>query len=368
MKRLIWLPVLAAAALVAGCGGGAKEGGAPTPGAGAASGSGPASGPASGAFSVGMVTDVGGIQDLSFNMMADQGLKRAERELKLTSTVVESQQASDYSSNLEQLAQKNCRLIFAVGFALADAVKEIAGRYPKVQFAIIDSSDPRLPNVSGLTFREEEGSFLVGALAGGMSKKKALGFVGGQKIPLIEKFEAGYRAGVKTVLPEASVTAKYTNNWEKVDEGKELALSLFNGGADIVMHASGRCGLGVIDAAREKGRGYYAIGVDADQDYLGCADPSHPRPPSRVLTSMMKRVDNAVFSVCKEVAAGTFKPGPREFGVKENGVGLSPLQYTKSEIPAALLTRVENLRKAVAAGTVKPPKTLKELETWQAPK
>lgn len=361
MKRWIWLPVVAAATILAGCDNGGKTA-TNTP-----AGSGGTTPTAGAGMNVGMVTDVGGIQDQSFNMMANEGLERARTELKVNPLVVESQQASDYQPNLEALAQKDCKVIFAVGFALADAVKEAATAHPNVQFAIIDSAEPQLPNVTGLTFREEEGSFLAGALAGAMTKKKALGFVGGQKIPLIEKFEAGYRAGVKTTNPEATVTAKYTNNWEKVDMGKEMALSLFNGGADIVMHASGKCGLGVIDAAKEKGDPYYAIGVDADQDYLGCADPKHPGPPSRVLTSMMKRVDVAVYSVCKELSDGTFKSGHREFGVKENGVGLSPMRYTRSEISPLVLERVDGLRKAIADGAVKPPKTLKELESWQPP-
>ena len=363
MKRWIWLPVVAAATILAGCDHGGKTATTtPTPSAG---GTPPA---ASGGMNVGMVTDVGGIQDQSFNMMANSGLEQAKRELKVNPQVVESQQASDYQPNLEALAQKDCKVIFAVGFALADAVNEIAERYPNVQFAIIDSADAKHPNVTGLTFREEEGSFLAGALAGEVTQKNALGFVGGQKIPLIEKFEAGFRAGVKTTNPKATVTAKYTNNWEKVDMGKEMALSLFNGGADIVMHASGKCGLGVIDAAKEKGAPYYAIGVDADQDYLGCADPKHPGPPSRVLASMMKRVDVAVFSVCKELADGKFKPGHREFGVKEEGVGLSPMNFTRSEFSPLQLERVEGLRKSIADGGIKPPKTLKELETWQPPK
>jgi len=364
MARWGWIILAAAAALTAGCGPEQPSAAKPGGGEGTPSGGGAARGSGT---KIGMVSDVGGIGDLSFNMMAWDGLQRAKTELGIEPLLVESRQAADYPSNLEKLASRGCPLVFAVGFALADAVKDAAQSYPQTQFVIIDYADLQGPNVSGLTFREEEGSYLVGALAGGMSKKGSLGFVGGMEIPLIKRFEAGYRAGVKTTNPTATVTAKYTNNWEEVDKGKELALALFNGGSDIVFHASGRCGLGVIQAALDKGPGFWAIGVDADQDALGFKDPKDPQPPSRVLTSMMKRVDNAVFSVCQDVAHGTFKAGNREFGVKEDGVGLTPLKYTKREIPPKLIAEVERLKGLVAAGTVRPPKTMEDLDGWKAP-
>lgn len=317
---------------------------------------------------IGMVTDTGGIGDQSFNMMAWNGLQQAEKELGAEIIKVESQQVSDYSPNLRRLAERGCKLVFAVGFALEKAVEEVAPRYPDTRFVLIDAEGPKLDNVAGLLFREEEGSFLAGALAAGMSKSDKLGFVGGMEIPLIKRFEAGYRAGIQTIQPSATVEAKYTNNWEDVAKGKELALTLFGQGADIVFHASGRCGIGVIQAAKEKGEGFWAIGVDADQDYLGTADPEHPTPPSRVLTSMMKRVDNAVVATCKDVKDGNFKSGPHVFGVKEDGVGISPLKFTKDAIPADLLAKVEELRTMIADGKLAPPKTLDELNGWKAPK
>lgn len=352
MRRWYWLGVLS---ILAGCGGSSPPGGSPVAVAPPA------------AVSVGMVTDVGGVGDLSFNMMAKKGLDRAETELGFKPAVVESSQVADYAPNLQRLAEKGCKVVFAIGFALAPAVKEIAPRYPQVHFAIIDSEEPRADNVTNLTFREEEGSLLVGALAGGMSKTGTLGFVGGMEIPLIKRFEAGFRAGVRTTNPAAGVVAKYTNTWDDVAKGKELALSLFGQEADVVMHASGRCGIGVIEAAKQRGPGFWAIGVDADQDYLGTDDHDNPKPPSRVLTSMMKRVDNAVFAVCREAATGTVNPGPREFGVKEEGVGTSPLTYTREQIPAALLKKVDRLRAMLADGALKAPRTLEDLESWKAP-
>lgn len=316
---------------------------------------------------IGMVTDTGGIGDQSFNMMAWRGLERAKSELGAETTVAESHQVSDYAANLRRLAERGCRVVFAVGFALEKPTAEVAPAYPDTRFAIVDAPGPKAPNVAGLVFREEEGAYLVGALAGGMSKSRKLGFVGGMEIPLIKRFEAGYRAGIATTQPGAEVTAKYTNNWEDVARGKELALSLFNGGADVVFHASGRCGLGVIEAAKEKGSGFWAIGVDADQDHLGTADPDNPSPPSRVLTSMLKRVDNAVFAICKETVEGSFQAGPRTFGVKEDGVGISPLKYTRDAIPPALLERVEELKGKISSGSLRPPGTLEALAAWKAP-
>jgi basic membrane protein A and related proteins len=313
-----------------------------------------------------MVTDVGGIGDLSFNMMAKNGLDRAANELGVKTSVVESQQVADYGPNLQRLAERECRVVYAVGYALEPAVKEVAAQYPKTHFVLIDAPGGSAPNVTGVVFREEEGSFLAGALAGGMTKTNKLGFVGGMEIELIKRFQAGYEAGARTTNPAVTVSAKYTNNWEDVGKGKELALALYGEGADIVYHASGRCGIGVIDAAKQKGPGFWAIGVDADQDHLG-NDPKDPQKSCRVLTSMMKRVDNAVFTTCKEASEGTLKAGTRELGVKDEGVGLSPMKFTRSQVPDELMRRVEDLKARVASGEIKPPRTLAELASWQAP-
>jgi len=359
--RRTWLRgawTLAAFTVLAGCTGG-RSGQSGTSGSG---GNAPGSG-----IKVGMVFDTAGIGDMSFNWGAWQGLQRAQKELGIEAIKVESQQQADYATNVERLVERDCKLVIAVGFALEDAVKEVAPRHPDTYFALIDADGPQAANVAALHFREEEGSFLAGALAGGMSKSKHLGFVGGMEIPLIKKFQAGYIAGARTTAPGVKVDAKYTNNWDKVDTGRELAVALFNSGADVVYHAAGRCGLGVIEAAKAKGPGFWAIGVDADQDHLGTTNPEQPSAPSRVLTSMLKRVDNVVVDVCREVKDGKFQGGPREFGVKEEGVGLSPMTYTKNEIPPALLQQVERLRAQIAEGKLKPPKSLEELEGWKAP-
>ncbi len=360
---------LVPAILAAGMAGLAVVGCQPTGGGNAAGGT-SAPGSLTRGDQIGMVTDVGGTGDLSFNWMAWNGLQKAEKELGVQIKKIESSQVSDYAPNLQRLAEGGCKLIFAIGFALEPAVKEVAPKYPDVKFALIDAVGPDNPNVTGLTFREEEGCFLVGALAGGMTKKDAIGFVGGMEIELIKKFEAGFRAGIKTTNPRATVTAKFTGNWDQVDKGLELATSLFDQGADIVMHAAGKCGLGVIRAAKEKGAGYYAIGVDADQDYLGTATekPETAEPPSRVLTSMMKRVDTAVFTVAREFTEGKFLAGKREFGVKDEAVGPTELKYTRTEIPEKLLAAVESLKRQISEGKLKIPTKPDDVDAFSPPK
>lgn len=309
-------------------------------------------------FRAAVVTDVGGIGDLSFNAMAWEGLQRAGKDLGIGVKFLESKEQADYPTNLRKLAEDGYNLVFAVGFLMEDAVKEVAPKYPKTKFAIIDGNAPKLANCASLKFREDEGSFLAGALAGAMSKKDKIGFIGGMEVDLIKKFECGYRAGAMTARPGIKVISAYTGRWDDPGKGTELAYAQFGQGADIIFHASGSCGLGVISAAKSKGAGYYAIGVDADQDYIA---------PGRVLTSMMKRVDNAVYSTCESTVAGKFTTGDHVFGLREGGVGLSPLKYTKKDIPPETLAKVETLEKMIVDGKLVPPKTAAELASFKAP-
>jgi basic membrane protein A len=205
------------------------------------------------------------------------------------------------------------------------------------------------PNVVALKFKEEEGSYLVGALSGLLSKTHKLGFVGGMQIPLIKKFEAGYVAGVKKVAPSTSVDIKYAgvdgSAFKNPTKGKELALAIYNGGADIIYHASGSTGLGVFEAAREKDK--LAIGVDSDQQ---SAMPGH------VLTSMVKRVDVAVFNTIKDVQAGTFPGGQSHvFGLKDGGVDYVYDDKNKAMIPDAIHAQVEALRAQIVSGAISVP-------------
>lgn len=305
-----------------------------------------------------MVTDVGGIGDESFNAMAWQGLQKAGKELGIEIKFLESREQADYVINLSKLAEQKYDLIFAVGYLMEDAVKQVADKYPNVKFAIIDGSVPNKLNVASLKFHEEQGAFLVGALAGMMTKTTKIGFIGGTQIPLIEKFEYGYKAGAVTVRPNVHVLTAYCGRFDDPGKGKELALAQFSQGADIIFHAAGGSGRGVIDAAKTKGEGFYAIGVDSDQDHLA---------PGRVLTSMMKRVDNAVFATCKSVVDGSFKPGDHYFGLRDNGMGLSPMKYTKDIVPAEVLDKINKLKQMIIDGKIVVPKTADEMRKFKPP-
>jgi basic membrane protein A len=307
----------------------------------------------------GLVTDVGGVNDRSFNALAWDGLQRVQKEFGADVKYTESHQNADYVANLSRYAQNDYDVVFAVGFLMQDALKEVAPLYPKVKFAIIDGDAPNLPNCVSYKFREEEGSYLVGALAGAMTKTNAVGFVGGMEMPLIKKFEAGYTAGVKTTNPKASVIVGYAGKFDDPEKGQEIALSQMSARADVIFHAAGKTGIGVIKAVENKGPGYYAIGVDKDQD--GDA-------PGRVLTSMVKHVDVAVFNVCKSVVDGDFKPGTVVLGLKEDGVGISAMKYTKQDVPPAVLQKIETLKQEIIDGKLKPPTRIDAVASFQPPK
>ncbi|MBL8039818.1 MAG: BMP family ABC transporter substrate-binding protein [Chthonomonas sp.] len=293
---------------------------------------------------IGVVFDSGGRGDKSFNDSAWAGIERAQKELGIEAFPIETKNEKDYETNQGALAEKGCDLVIAIGLNQETALKKVAAAFPDQKFAIVDGTvDAK--NVRCLKFKEEEGSFLVGYLAGMMTKTNKIGFVGGMKIPLIAKFMYGYMAGAKTankaveILPE-----KFTDNWDDSQKGKAAAALLFGQGADIVYHAAGRAGLGVITAAKESG--HFAIGVDSNQDDIA---------PGSVLTSMIKRVDEAVFSTISDVKNGAYSPGEKIYDLKVNGVGLSPLDHTKSVIGDANLAKIEEIKKKIIAGEIKVP-------------
>jgi len=306
-----------------------------------------------------MVTDMGGIDDQSFNAAAWAGLQKAKAEHKIEGRFLESREQADYVTNLSSLAQQGYDIVFAVGFMMQDALAQVAPANPNTKFAIIDGDAPSAPNCVALKFREEEGCFLAGYLAGKMTKTGAIGFVGGVESPLITKFEVGYIAGAKTARADIRVIPKYIGSWDDNAKGKEAAEAEFRDGADIIFHAAGKGGLGVIDAAAEKGEGFYAIGVDKDQDSI---------QPGRVLTSMMKDVESAVFQTVGELIAGKWTPGTKVFGIKEGGIHLSPMKHTKDKVPAEVLAKIEDLSKQIADGAIKVPTTEEELQTFEPPK
>ena len=309
------------------------------------------------ALSVGIVFDVGGLGDKSFNDGAYRGANRAARELGARVHFIEPGESSDRESGLRLLAAEGLDLVVGVGFIFTDDINAAAAEYPNVRFASVDyalKSDargrpvPPPPNVAAIKFREEQGSFLVGALAALAGGSRRVGFVGGMDIPLIHKFEAGYRAGVKYVCPDCTVIAQYAGvtpeAFRNPGRGKELALSQYQAGVNVIYHASGSTGLGVFEAARQTGK--LAIGVDADQ---------YDEAPGHVLTSMLKGVDAVVFDQIKRVRDGTFRGGVYEYGLAEQGVGYVYDDRVKSLIPDSVHARVEALRRAIIAGKIEVP-------------
>jgi basic membrane protein A len=302
---------------------------------------------------VGLVFDSGGRGDKSFNDSAWEGLERAHKDFKVEEHTVDSKSQSDYEPNIEALSEAGNDLVVAVGISMKDAVEKVAPKFPNVKYAIVDAS-VTAPNVRSLLFKEEEGSFLAGYLAGLTTKSNKIGFVGGMELPLIKKFEYGYEAGAKTANPKVELLpAKFTGGWDNVDDAKAAANVLFNQGADIVYHAAGRAGLGVIGAAKDHGK--YAIGVDSDQDYI---------EKGTVLTSMVKHVDVAVYETIKDVKEGKFAPGDKIYDLKSGGVDLSPMTYTKDTIGSANLAKVSEIADGIKSGNVKVPSTAEELTSY----
>jgi basic membrane protein A len=298
---------------------------------------------------VGMVTDVGGLGDKSFNDSAYHGLVMAKSYLGVNIQVLESKSAADYQPNLTALAQESVAETFAVGFLMSKDLSAVARRFRKQRFSIIDAVVPE-PNVTSITFREQEGSFLAGALAAMVSKTKTIGFLGGMDVPLLRKFEAGYIAGAHQIDPNVKVLVKYVGSFEDVASGKELASVLFNAKADVVYVAAGKSGLGAINETRARS-GVYAIGVDSNQDALA---------PGKILTSVLKRVDVAVYRVVEGDLHGT-RESHIELSLKDAGVDLTDFKYTRPVIGDFNIIRLRELRAAIVSGKIVPPQTREEL-------
>lgn len=304
---------------------------------------------------IGIVFDSGGRGDKSFNDSAWAGIERAKSEFDIEVKPLDSKSEKDYESNLTTMADEGCDLVFAIGINMKSALEKVAPNYPDTRFAIVDA-DVKGDNVRALLFREEEGSFLAGYLAGLTTKTNKIGFVGGMKIGLIQKFAAGYTAGAKTANPAVEVLPeKYTGSWDNIDVGKVAAMSLFNGGADIVYHAAGRAGLGVIAAAKEQKK--FAIGVDSDQDDIA---------PGSVLTSMIKRVDEAVYSTIADLNKGVFSSGEKVYDLKANGVGLSPMRHTANVVGEENIAKVGQVAEQIKSGEIRVPTTPDELANYIA--
>ena len=312
MRSRVWrlgtpiVVIVAALALATACGSSGtssttKSGGG---GGGATATAGATSSAAPKNFKVGVVTDIGGLNDHGFNHLAYQGLLNAEKALHIQGRVLTSSSGADYTPNLTTLAQQGYNLVIPVGFLMADATDAVAKQFPNVKFAMVDSDataekgDPK--NIEGLLFKEQEAGYLAGYLAGLYSKQhgyKTISSVGGQKIPPVDHYIAGYQAGAKKADPGIQTLNGYSQDFTDQAKCKQIALNQIQQGSKVVFQVAGACGLGALSAAQQQG--VQGIGVDADQAYLG----------SYILTSAEKKVDVAVFNAIKNLMAGKFAAG-----------------------------------------------------------
>jgi basic membrane protein A len=304
-------------------------------------------------FRVGLVLDKGGKDDKSFNAAAFKGSKEAEKAFKgVTFKVLEGRDDNSSEPMLRSLAEKKFDLIIAVGFSQGEAVKKVSAQFPDRKFVIIDS-EVSAPNVQSIMFEEHQGSFVVGAIAAMTSKTGKLGFIGGMDIPLIRRFQMGYEAGAKHVNKDVSVMSNYAgvtgDAWNNPPKGKELALAQYGAGADVIFAAAGATGMGLFDAAEEKKK--LAIGVDSNQNWV---------KPGRVLTSMLKRVDVAVFKVTQEAYEGKFAPGLTRFGLDSQGVDFALDEHNKALITPEVLAKANEIKAQIIAGKIVVPDYYKQ--------
>ncbi len=296
---------------------------------------------------VGLVLDSAGKDDKSFNSTAYDGMKRAEKELGIVAKTVEAPDPSSYETLQRAFADKKFDLIIAIGFLQLDAVKKNAARYPDQKFLLIDS-DAQMPNVRSVMFEEQEGSYLVGALAAMHSKTGKIGFMGGMDVPLIRRFQLGYEAGAKKINPKIEILINYlgvtAEAWSNTPKAKELALAQYNRGADVIFVAAGNSGMGVFDAAEAQNK--LAIGVDSNQDGI---------KPGHILTSMLKRGDEVVFDSIKLLKEGKLTPGLFRYGVKTKGVDYSVDSFNAKLVSADDRKKLEELRAGIISGKISVP-------------
>jgi basic membrane protein A len=295
-------------------------------------------------FQPALIFDLGGKFDKSFNEAAYNGAEMFKKESGIEYAEFEVTNESQREQSLRKLAQRGATVIVATGFAQAPAIKTVAAEFPDVKFTLIDDVVD-LPNVQSIIFKEHEGSFLVGVAAAMASQTGKVGFVGGMDIPLIRKFACGYVQGAKYANPDAQVFENMTGTtgdaWNDPTKGGELARSQFDRGADVVYAAAGGTGLGVYQAAKDSGK--LAIGVDSNQNYIH---------PGTMLTSMLKRVDLAVYNAFKTAQDGSWKAGVQTWGLAEDGVGWALDEHNQSLVTEDMKAKVEQAKKDIVAGAI----------------
>ena len=298
-------------------------------------------------FKVALLLDRGGKDDKSFNASAYEGATEARKTLGIYLKYVEATDDNAFESLLRAFAQKDFDLIIGIGFAQREAIQKVAAQFPQKHFALVDSQVDA-PNVRSLMFEEHEGSYLIGAIAAMTSKTGKVGFVGGMDVPLIRRFKMGYEAGAKKINPQITVIANFCGvtgeAWNNPPKGKELAMAQYGSGVDVIFAAAGASGLGVFDAAEDRKK--FAIGVDSNQDWT---------KPGLILTSMLKRVDLAVFTAIQDAQAGKFTAGLQRFGLADRGVDYSVDQFNEKILTESVRKRADELKAEIIAGKIVVP-------------
>ncbi|MFT3852637.1 MAG: BMP family ABC transporter substrate-binding protein [Ilumatobacteraceae bacterium] len=309
----------------------------------------PASTPGGGKYSWVMVTDQAGLGDQGFNDLAKAGIDQAASEIGGTSQAIESSEQAQYVPNLTQAVEDGASMTVGVGFLITDAMVEVATAKPDAKFVLIDAtaadaSGTPLTNVASVTFKENEGAYLAGVIAGKTTKKNKIGFVGGLEIPPVVRFLKGFEAGVKSVNPAATVDVAYVGGFDDPAKTKTLAAGYYDAGADIVFEVAGAGGLGAYEEAKTRGPGFWVVGTDTCKDQLA---------PDNFLTSATKDVTGAVVREAHAVADGTFKGGSISLGLSDDAVGVC--QKTFGSLPSDVQTAVQDAEKQVLSGAVTVP-------------
>lgn len=303
----------------------------------------------------GLVTDVGKVNDGTFNQYAYMGLQKAEKDLGIGTKYIETQAQADYGKNIQSLVEQKCEIVIAVGFMMGDAIKEASGKYPDTKFAIVDNSASTLANVRGLVFSEDQAGYMAGALAASMTKSGTIAVVGGMEIPPVQKYVKGYEAGAKSIKADVAVKSVYIDTFTDRARGAEAAKSFMSEGADVIFGAGGQTGSGGIQAAAEAGA--YVIGVDQDEFVTTFQNGGAPGA-DKIISSAMKRVDQAVFLTIKDVVDGKFTNGDMLYSAANGGIGLAPYNKADGAIPAEVKTKMEEILKGLKDGSITTGVTL----------